>query len=159
MAVCLDLSHSCDKVSGFVSKLCDSGCSHVSQLVTVCLKLLKIKLIYLLFNGLGSVLNRILRYLDMLLHQPATFERNTDGAITIQCSVCFFSGFSMCKCNLQQLKQQQQQQQQLRSPKFVQSPSCDFAKKLIFSGAFSTSPNCMNGLIDILLKGQECLDF
>ena len=89
----------------------------------------------------------------MILHQPATFERNSDGAVTIQCSVCFFSGFSMCKCNLQQLKQQQQQQQ--RSPKFIQSPNADFAKKLFSSGAFSTSPNCMNEIINILLKGQK----
>lgn len=34
----------------------------------------------------------------MILNQSATFERNPDGAITIQCSVCFFSGFSTCHC-------------------------------------------------------------
>ncbi len=35
----------------------------------------------------------------MILHQSATFERKSDGAIAIQCSVCFFSGFSTCHCN------------------------------------------------------------
>ncbi len=35
----------------------------------------------------------------MILQQSATFERKSDGAIAIQCSVCFFSGFSTCHCN------------------------------------------------------------
>ena len=34
----------------------------------------------------------------MILQQSATFERKSDGAIAIQCSVCFFSGFSTCHC-------------------------------------------------------------
>ena len=35
----------------------------------------------------------------MILQQSATFERKSDGAIAIQCSVCFFSGFSTCHCS------------------------------------------------------------
>ena len=35
----------------------------------------------------------------MILQQAATFERKSDGAIAIQCSVCFFSGFSTCHCS------------------------------------------------------------
>jgi hypothetical protein len=34
----------------------------------------------------------------MLLQQSPTFERKQDGDIDIQCSVCFFSGFSKCHC-------------------------------------------------------------
>ena len=37
----------------------------------------------------------------MILQQSATFERKSDGAIAIQCSVCFFSGFSTCHCSSQ----------------------------------------------------------
>ena len=37
--------------------------------------------------------------LAMILQQSATFERKSDGAIAIQCSVCFFSGFSTCHCS------------------------------------------------------------
>ena len=35
----------------------------------------------------------------MILQQSPTFERKQDGNINIQCSVCFFSGFSKCHCN------------------------------------------------------------
>lgn len=37
--------------------------------------------------------------MTMILQQSATFERKSDGAISIQCSVCFFSGFSTCHCS------------------------------------------------------------
>ena len=37
--------------------------------------------------------------MTMILQQSATFERKSDGAIAIQCSVCFFSGFSTCHCS------------------------------------------------------------
>ncbi len=39
----------------------------------------------------------------MILQQSSTFERRKDGDIDIQCSVCFFSGFSQCHCQQKQI--------------------------------------------------------
>ena len=73
----------------------------------------------------------------MILQQSATFERKSDGAIAIQCSVCFFSGFSTCHCST--------------NSGILLHTSKIVARNLIFS--FSSTSNFKKFQIVILLKG------
>ena len=93
--------------------------------------------------------------MTMILQQSATFERKSDGAIAIQCSVCFFSGFSTCHCsssNAHAVAGSTQAAQQTPSSKSKKvsaanaasaSPSAPPSKK---GGGLPTSPSTKNNI-------------
>ena len=85
--------------------------------------------------------------MTMILQQSATFERKSDGAIAIQCSVCFFSGFSTCHCSNNTTNAAQPQTQSSKSKKVSAANAASAAASILGSKKGPGSETNKNNII------------